>query len=56
MKFFTNEDKYNDMKQHQAINVTIIGKFSINEYNGKITPQIIIEDFMYTPSVVKFRF
>jgi len=56
MKFFTNEDRYNDMKQHQAINVTIIGKFSINEYNGKITPQIIIEDFMYTPSVVKFRF
>ena len=56
MKFFTNEDKYNEMKQHQAISLIIIGKFSINEYNGKITPQIIIEDFMYIPSVAKFRF
>lgn len=56
LKFFTSEDKYNQMKQHQAISLTIIGKFGINEYNGKITPQIIIEDLMYSPSVVKFRF
>ena len=56
IKFFTNEEKFNEIKSHPAINLTAIGKFSVNEYMGKITPQVMIEEYMYAPSVVKFRF
>jgi len=56
IKFFTNEEKFNEMKAHPAINLTVVGKFGVNEYMGKITPQVMIEDYMYTPSIAKFRF
>lgn len=56
IKFKTNEESYNEIIQNKAINLVIVGKFSINEYMGEITPQVIIEDMMYTPTKVKFRF
>ena len=57
IKFNCNEELYNDIiKDGKDVNFTIIGKFTINEYNGNKTPQIIIEDMEYKTVEKKFRF
>ena len=46
IKFKTNEDTYNEMvdwKENVVLN--IIGRASINEYNGQVTGQIMVEDW-----------
>lgn len=45
IKFFFNEDEYNKLIEKEDIDLTIIGKASINEYNGESTGQIVIEDY-----------
>ncbi|MDF2503876.1 DHH family phosphoesterase [Clostridium sp.] len=48
VKFFTNEDRYNEIINKNIngiLRFNIIGKASMNEYNGNCIPQIIIEDY-----------
>lgn len=46
IKFYTNEDEYESIvNQGERIVMNVIGKASVNEYNGKITPQVLIEDY-----------
>ncbi len=55
VKFFANEDIYNEMimkskkglgkKSPKKLKFDIIGKFDVNEYEGKDYPQITIVDF-----------
>ena len=42
----------------KVVDFTIVGRFSVNEYNGKKTPQVIVENWMYKPcdEKPKFRF
>ncbi len=50
IKFFTDEEEYNKLTEFRSTNFEIIGKCSVNEWQGRITPQIIIEDYNYTES------
>lgn len=46
IKFKSNEEVYNNMIDWKdEINLNIIGRASINEYNGKLYGQIIVEDW-----------
>lgn len=58
IKFKTNEELYNEIMKNKRNKFTIIGKFSVNEYQGNITPQIMIEDMDFEESneVKKFKF
>ncbi len=59
IKFHSSEKEYNDIKNlGETVEFTAIGKFSVNEYNGKKTPQVIVEKWMYKPceEKPKFRF
>jgi single-stranded-DNA-specific exonuclease len=57
IKFSTNELEYNEItKAKKDVKFTIIGRFSINEYNGNTTPQILIEDMTYETVDKVFRF
>ena len=59
IKFHSSENEYNEIKNlGKMVEFTIVGKFSVNEYNGKKTPQVIVENWMYKPcnEKPKFRF
>lgn len=59
IKFRSSENEYNEIKNlGKLVEFTIVGKFSVNEYNGKKTPQVIVENWMYKPcnEKPKFRF
>lgn len=58
IKYKTNEDYYNEIMKNPKNKFTIIGRFGLNEYQGYITPQVIIEDieFEKTNEVKKFKF
>lgn len=48
IKYKSNEEEYQDMIDWKDnISINIIGRASINEYNGKIYPQIIVENWEY---------
>lgn len=49
IKFFSSEEEYNDLvNQGECIVIDVVGRCSINEYQGKTTPQIVIEDYDVT--------
>lgn len=51
IKFFTNEEEYNKLTGYnRSISFEIIGKCSVNEWQRRITPQIVIEDYNYKES------
>lgn len=59
IKFRSSENEYNEIKNlGKMVEFTIVGKFSVNEYGGKKTPQVIVENWMYKPcdEKPKFRF
>lgn len=59
IKFRSSENEYNEIKNlGKMVEFIIVGKFSVNEYNGKKTPQVIVENWMYKPcdEKPKFRF
>lgn len=59
IKFRSSENEYNEIKNlGEMVEFTIVGKFSVNEYGGKKTPQVIVENWMYKPcdEKPKFRF
>jgi len=59
IKFNSSKNIYNDIVSiGDSIKFTVIGRFSINEYNGTKSPQILMEDFMFEKAteVQKFRF
>lgn len=59
IKFRSSENEYNEIKNlGKLVEFIIVGKFSVNEYNGKKTPQVIVENWMYKPcnEKPKFRF
>lgn len=59
IKFRSSENEYNEIKNlGKMVEFTIVGKFSVNEYNGKKIPQVIVENWMYKPcnEKPKFRF
>lgn len=58
IKFKSNEDEYNKIIENENNKFCIIGRFKINEYNGSIYPQILIEDYMFskTDEVKPFKF
>jgi single-stranded-DNA-specific exonuclease len=46
IKFFSSEEVYeNIISQGERLVIDVVGKCSLNDYNGKVTPQILIEDF-----------
>ncbi len=46
IRFKSSEDIYNDMVDwKEEVVLNIIGRASINEYNGKLTAQIMVEDW-----------
>ena len=47
MKFKSSQEEYEAMCQDNAI-ITIIGTCNKNEWNGRVTPQILVEDFELT--------
>lgn len=50
MKFFTNEEEYKELMNMGSsvdnLNFTVCGSCSINEFRGRKTGQIVIEDYM----------
>lgn len=59
IKFRSSENEYNEITNlGKMVEFTIVGKFSVNEYNGKKTPQVIVENWMYKScdEKPKFRF
>lgn len=57
IKFRSSENEYNEIKTlGKMVEFTIVGKFSVNEYNGKKTPQVIVENWMYKPCTEKPKF
>ena len=57
IKFRSSENEYNEIKNlGKMVEFTIVGKFSVNEYNGKKTPQVIVENWMYKPCTEKPKF
>lgn len=59
IKFRSSENEYNEIKNlGKMVEFTIVGKFSVNEYNGKKIPQVIVENWIYKPcdEKPKFRF
>lgn len=46
IKFFSNEDEWNALRSHgDRLVLDVVGKCSVNEWQGKVTPQIKIEDY-----------
>lgn len=49
IKFFSNEDEWNALKEHgERLVLDVVGKCSVNEWNGEVKPQIAIEDYEVT--------
>lgn len=47
IKFKSSQEEYEQMCQDNMI-LTVVGKPAINEWNGNISPQILVEDFSLT--------
>lgn len=45
IQFRTTEDRYNELTKDALVNIEIVGKCSVNEYEGNKTAQIIIDDY-----------
>jgi len=45
IKFHSSEDEYKRLCTEGVVSVNIVGKCNANEWNGYITPQVIIEDY-----------
>lgn len=47
MKFFSSFEEYQSLTRHPegAITLNIVAKCSINEWNGKVSPQLIISEY-----------
>lgn len=56
IKFKTNEELYENITNNKINKFVVIGKFSLNEYNGVCKPQIIIEDLDFEATDVKRKF
>lgn len=57
IKFNSSEEEYQKIIIGQKdVEFTIIGRFSVNEYNGNTKPQILIEDMLYKDVDKIFRF
>ena len=55
--FEGDEELYKDItKDQKSVEFTIIGRFSVNEYMGISTPQVIIQDMNYKTVKDVFRF
>ena len=57
IKFNTTEDEFNKIiNTGKSVDFIMIGRFSINEYNGAKTPQVLIENMMYKSSSTQKKF
>ena len=58
IKFKVDETTMNELYSLDYIKLTIIGKFKINSFGSKVSPQIQVEDFMFEEceKVNSFRF
>lgn len=57
IKFNTTEDEFDKIiNTGKSVDFTMIGRFSINEYNGTKTPQVLIENMTYKPSSTQKKF
>lgn len=45
IKFGSSSEEVEDLKNSACIRVNIIGKFNLNEWNGNIEPQIMVQDY-----------
>ena len=45
IKFKSNEEEFNNLKSDGMITLNIVGRCERNAWNGRISPQIIIEDY-----------
>ncbi|MED4883107.1 hypothetical protein [Bacillus smithii] len=46
IKFFSSVEEWESLtKKGERLVIDVVGKCSLNEYRGKITPQIVIEDY-----------
>lgn len=46
MKFKSSEDEYDSLYSDQGcIIINVVGKCNLNEWNGRVTPQVFIEDY-----------
>ena len=52
IKFKSNEEEYEDLAQYPTVKMELVGKCSLNEYNGNKTYQVIIEDYKFEQSNV----
>lgn len=49
IKFFSDESEWNELvNKGERLVLSVVGKCSVNEYQGKATPQIIMEDYEVT--------
>lgn len=54
IKFRTNEEVWEELiSKGDRLVLDVVGKCSMNEYEGKVTPQIIMEDFAVTKTKKK---
>ena len=58
IKFKADEDMMKELYSFEYVKLTIIGKFKINSFGSKVSPQIQVEDFMFEKceKVNSFRF
>lgn len=45
LKFKSSKEEYEKLNTSMINIIDIVGRFSVNEWNGKKTPQIIVEDY-----------
>ena len=45
IKFKSSQEEYESLLSEGYTAINIVGTCNLNEWNGKITPQIIIEDY-----------
>ena len=45
IKFKSSQEEYEEFCEENKI-LTIVGKCAVNEWNGKVTPQILVEDML----------
>nr|WP_318247535.1 DHH family phosphoesterase [Cytobacillus kochii] len=54
IKFFTREEEWHELKgKGERLFIDIIGKGAVNEWNGEVIPQIVIEDYEVTQAKKK---
>lgn len=59
IQFRYSQEKYDELISHMkngVLNLTIVGKCAINEWNGRITPQVQIIDFEINETPICFNF